>query len=316
MCDSLSGKKSKPLSFSSFSELESMNIDEVSLGGKNNFSSSETKDHISKIMDRNVLIRLMNSATGEPFSYVTDRQDLRCWWCTIPMDINHIVCGCPCIYDEEIETFYIYGSFCCWECVLAYSNRRDNDISDQRLRHMWMRKIWVQEPWNVDYSIKEAPPHTLLQDYGGPFDYEMYKTHIVKQRNDKRDISLSYKDPSLRNYAIANICPFAIYREDTNDFELERDDKENVPTKRSITLFKEKRDDNFYRNLFEDIDEDVGNESQIVDGLEKEDFVQNLSISNPRNVEEPSYNTIQNDEPESQAFSSTSARFARFLKRK
>lgn len=110
-------------------------------------------------------IKLIDIETG----LIKNDSDIACWWCC--HKFNNIPIGIP----EYIikDTFYIYGCFCSFNCMLAYNY----DINDNKV---WDRQGYINQMKNKidpnnNIHIKIAPPRQTLVLFGGILSIEEYR---------------------------------------------------------------------------------------------------------------------------------------------
>lgn len=292
-----SGKKSKStLSYQTFDELETMDLESpIDI----QVTRADDQDNIRDVMKNVRLIRLASSVTGEPFLTTIanldhpNRAKIQCWWCTLPFDDeNARPVGIPCRYEQEINTYHMYGLFDCWECALAWCNESDKDISNQKLIHMWMRDIWSGEPWNIMHNVIAAPSRVILSSFGGFMSNCQYRDYIIQSRGDGETVSIVFARPNLNNCALLSMCTFVTYQkkssnggiidsldsqqqEDENVMIIEcdnNDDNDDNAEKsgggfltleqKSLQKSNKIRNESFYQSLFRD-----NNEQEEIDNV-------------------------------------------------
>jgi len=124
---------------------------------------SFTRDTKTKIINLN-LIDINKS--GKPI--VVDKTDIACWWCT------HNFSTLPCFLPDRYynSTFYVFGCFCTYSCVMAYNLGMNDSRSSSRIS---LIKILYAKIFSSAENIPIAPARELLQKFGGPLSIEEFR---------------------------------------------------------------------------------------------------------------------------------------------
>jgi len=97
-----------------------------------------------------------------------------CYWCCHSFDTRPFFI--PTKYDSVNKIFHCYGNFCSFNCALSYNNdtKTGNWTQNSELLHFLHRRIY-----NVNVSIKPAPPKESLNVFGGNLTIEEFRNNFT-----------------------------------------------------------------------------------------------------------------------------------------
>ncbi len=118
-----------------------------------------------------VNLQLINLNNG---TINTNRTNICCWWCTYQFDCL------PTFLPEKYSDnkFYVSGCFCSFNCAAAYNLKLDDNKVGERyslLKQLYymINKDKITNITQIDINI--APPHTLLDKFGGHMTITEYR---------------------------------------------------------------------------------------------------------------------------------------------
>lgn len=130
--------------------------------------------------------------------HLVDKTDIACWWCTYNFDT--IPLGLPDHFKNN--TFYVFGNFCSFSCMLAYNDNLDD--YRKSVRTGLIKQLYKNVFNNDNMIIKASGPRELLNKFGGPMDISKYRdSNSICTKNFK--ISLPPMIPLLADYEELNI---------------------------------------------------------------------------------------------------------------
>ena len=130
--------------------------------------------------------------------HVVDKTDLACWWCTYNFDT--IPLGLPDHFKNN--TYYIFGNFCSFSCMLAYNDNLDD--YRKSVRTGLIKQLYKSIFDNENMIIKASGPRELLNKFGGPMDISKYRDpNSICTKNFR--ISLPPMIPLLADYEELNV---------------------------------------------------------------------------------------------------------------
>jgi hypothetical protein len=104
---------------------------------------------------------------------VVDKTDIACWYCSY--NFNTIPCFLPDRYYES--TFYVFGCFCTYSCVMAYNLAMNDSRSSSRIS---LIKLLYSKIFSTSAdAIPKAPERELLQKFGGPLSIEEFRNSAL-----------------------------------------------------------------------------------------------------------------------------------------
>ena len=123
---------------------------------------------------------------------INSQTSIKCWWCRSDIGASPVYCPIKknvsmktekyysqvkkTWYDvKEIDTsakpsFVVDGSFCSWECCVAWINDGGGSKNSMELLHQ-MHLISTGKPM----APRPAPHWRLLRDYGGNLDIDIFR---------------------------------------------------------------------------------------------------------------------------------------------
>ena len=163
---------------------------------KNNFVNKNIKTILVQFDDFNKINQWPNTI------------DIKCWWCCHNFD--NTPCGIPIKYKSAIDTFYVYGCFCSFNCALSYNFQTK---SDKKWERAGLIQLLYNKSTNTDEEITYAPERECLKDFGG------YMT-INEFRNKQKDKEYKIIYPPMLS-VIPQIEEIKIIKETNreNDFQ-------------------------------------------------------------------------------------------------
>lgn len=129
----------------------------LTIENKNEYNIHKKEKFVNKKV-KEILIQFndYNKIQQWPFS-----TDIKCWWCCYNFD--NTPCGIPIKY--EINTFYVYGCFCSFNCALSYNF---NSNIDKKWERAGLIKLLYNKTHNITHSeLDYAPNRECLKDFGG-----------------------------------------------------------------------------------------------------------------------------------------------------
>lgn len=128
---------------------------------------SFTRETKTKMINLN-LIDIKSNKT-----IVVDKTDIACWYCSY--NFNTIPCFLPDRYYES--TFYVFGCFCTYSCVMAYNLAMNDSRSSSRIS---LIKLLYSKIFSASTDAIPIPPEReLLQKFGGPISIEEFRNSAL-----------------------------------------------------------------------------------------------------------------------------------------
>lgn len=95
-------------------------------------------------------------------------KNIKCWHCTYNFDNNRI--GIPISVENNV--YHMYGTFCSYQCALAYLISSENIIENKNISLSLIKKIY-----NTLFNQKlfPAPHRIILIDYGGNINIDEFR---------------------------------------------------------------------------------------------------------------------------------------------
>ncbi|VVU94917.1 hypothetical protein CPAV1605_642 [seawater metagenome] len=102
-----------------------------------------------------------------------EKTDIYCWWCCHPYDT------CPISLPEKVhnDTYYVFGSFCSFNCAAAYNINMDDYKIWERLS---LLKSLYMKIYKKDVEITPSPPRKTLEIFGGHLSIDDFRSNILK----------------------------------------------------------------------------------------------------------------------------------------
>ena len=122
-----------------------------------------TKDNKKKLVNLG-LITVNNNKLK-----IEEKTDIACWWCTYNFDTLPLFC--PDHYKNN--TYYVFGNFCSFSCMLAYNENLDD--YRKSVRTGLIKQLYRELFNNDDINIKPAGSRELLTKFGGNVDIAKYR---------------------------------------------------------------------------------------------------------------------------------------------
>jgi len=110
--------------------------------------------------------------------------NISCWWCCHKFD--NIPVGIPEYIITNKNTYYLFGCFCSFNCMMAYNI----DLNDNKI---WERQANIYQLKNkIDpenkISIHPAPPRQTLEMFGGLLSINEYRQTFFVLNREYRHI--------------------------------------------------------------------------------------------------------------------------------
>lgn len=119
---------------------------------------------------------------------VRNKDDVKCWWCKNYFDSPSV--SLPENYFNN--KFMCVGTFCSYNCALAYNN----DLNDD---NVWKRTSLLNLFYNKTYNEKKdiipSPHWKTLKEFGGILSLEDFRNELVISKSD-----FTYLHPPLVSY--------------------------------------------------------------------------------------------------------------------
>jgi len=100
---------------------------------------------------------------------ICEKTDVACWWCTYNFDTAPVFL--PDHYKNN--TYFVFGNFCGFSCMLAYNENLDD--YRKSVRSVLIKQMYKDVFQNENMLIKPAGPRELLRKFGGPLDISQYR---------------------------------------------------------------------------------------------------------------------------------------------
>ena len=97
--------------------------------------------------------------------------NILCWWCCHKFD--NIPIGIPEYIITSKNTFYLYGCFCSFNCMMAYNLDVNDNKVWERQSNIYQLKNKIDPDNNI--SIHPALPRQILNIFGGPLNIKEYR---------------------------------------------------------------------------------------------------------------------------------------------
>ena len=136
--------------------------------------SEETEDKLIENINQKILGKNLNKINVHNIHF---KQNTKCLWCkhsftTIPVEM-------PEYYYND--TFYCYGHYCSWNCMMAYNI----DLNDMAT---WKRASLINLMFYKTYGffkeIIPAPSWLMLEDFGGILEINDFRNLFIVNNKD------------------------------------------------------------------------------------------------------------------------------------
>lgn len=100
---------------------------------------------------------------------VCEKTDIACWWCTYNFD------SAPVFLPDHYKnnTYFVFGNFCGFSCMLAYNENLDD--YRKSVRTVLIKQMYRDIFQNENMIVKPAGPRELLKKFGGLLDISQYR---------------------------------------------------------------------------------------------------------------------------------------------
>jgi hypothetical protein len=136
--------------------------------------SEETEDKLIEKINQKILGKNLNKINVHNIQF---KQNTKCLWCkhsfnTLPIEMPE---------DYYNETFYCYGHYCSWNCMMAYNI----DLNDTAT---WKRASLINLMFYKTYGffkeIIPAPSWLMLEDFGGILEINNFRNLFIINNKD------------------------------------------------------------------------------------------------------------------------------------
>jgi hypothetical protein len=136
--------------------------------------SEETEDKLIEKINQKILGKNLNKINVHNIQF---KQNTKCLWCkhsfnTLPVEMPE---------DYYNETFYCYGHYCSWNCMMAYNI----DLNDTAT---WKRASLINLMFYKTYGffkeIIPAPSWLMLEDFGGILEINDFRNLFINNNKD------------------------------------------------------------------------------------------------------------------------------------
>ena len=134
----------------------------------------ETEDKLIEKINQKILGKNLNKINVHNIQF---KQNTKCLWCkhsfnTLPVEMPE---------DYYNETFYCYGHYCSWNCMMAYNI----DLNDTAT---WKRASLINLMFYKTYGffkeIIPAPSWLMLEDFGGILEINDFRNLFIINNKD------------------------------------------------------------------------------------------------------------------------------------
>jgi len=134
----------------------------------------ETEDKLIEKINQKILGKNLNKINVHNIQF---KQNTKCLWCkysfsTLPVEMPE---------DYYNDTFYCYGHYCSWNCMMAYNI----DLNDTAT---WKRASLINLMFNKTYGffkeIIPAPSWLMLADFGGILEINDFRNLFIVNNKD------------------------------------------------------------------------------------------------------------------------------------
>lgn len=136
--------------------------------------SEETEDKLIEKINQKILGKNLNKVNVHNIQF---KQNTKCLWCkhsfsTLPVEMPE---------DYYNDTFYCYGHYCSWNCMMAYNI----DLNDTAT---WKRASLINLMFYKTYGffkeIIPAPSWLMLEDFGGILEINDFRNLFIVNNKD------------------------------------------------------------------------------------------------------------------------------------
>lgn len=136
--------------------------------------SEETEDKLIEKINQKILGKNLNKINVHNIQF---KQNTKCLWCkhsfsTLPVEMPE---------DYYNDTFYCYGHYCSWNCMMAYNI----DLNDTAT---WKRASLINLMFYKTYGffkeIIPAPSWLMLEDFGGILEINNFRNLFIINNKD------------------------------------------------------------------------------------------------------------------------------------
>ena len=134
----------------------------------------ETEDKLIEKINQKILGKNLNKINVHNIQF---KQNTKCLWCkhsfsTLPVEMPE---------DYYNDTFYCYGHYCSWNCMMAYNI----DLNDTAT---WKRASLINLMFYKTYGffkeIIPAPSWLMLEDFGGILEINDFRNLFIVNNKD------------------------------------------------------------------------------------------------------------------------------------
>ena len=136
--------------------------------------SEETEDKLIEKINQKILGKNLNKINVHNIQF---KQNTKCLWCKHSFSTLHVEMP----EDYYNDTFYCYGHYCSWNCMMAYNI----DLNDTAT---WKRASLINLMFYKTYGffkeIIPAPSWLMLEDFGGILEINDFRNLFIVNNKD------------------------------------------------------------------------------------------------------------------------------------
>lgn len=121
---------------------------------------------------------------------VDHRGSERCWYDHHPLAVDsRAVVHCPLSFSQP-DTYKATGSFCSFECALAYANANRKDPAFRDSVNLLRQLFSISHP-DQDFPSPAGADYRSLKAYGGHLDISEFRngTHVISSTPNWADLT-------------------------------------------------------------------------------------------------------------------------------
>lgn len=99
--------------------------------------------------------------------------DTLCWQCCHKFDTPPL--PMPVAYDDRTDRFQVTGSFCSWNCMMAYNRDYNKSILNRGPGALAINLMYKRMTGSTSF-VTPAPPRCTLKAFGGYMDIDAYRS--------------------------------------------------------------------------------------------------------------------------------------------
>jgi hypothetical protein len=136
--------------------------------------SEETEDKLIEKINQKILGKNLNKINVHNIQF---KQNTKCLWC------KHSFSTPPVEMPEDYynDTFYCYGHYCSWNCMMAYNIDLNDTATWKRLS---LINLMFYKTYGFFKEIIPAPSWLMLEDFGGILDIKDFRNLFIINNKD------------------------------------------------------------------------------------------------------------------------------------